>query len=343
MRRYFRAYPAISSRQQGADRLVYSEDDLRRVLWQAVDPTFEGERPSTIRLAADIYLSRPIELGAYDYNVTIDGAGRHRLGHAAGYTHGYLIGLPALGNGTLSNMTFNGVIFFLRIANDLFGDGTNATIHDFNIHECTVVSDSLTVPSLSKVFDSTVNATSSNIQFDEFSGISLGTARFSGLFEAGGLDGVHVGPTLYHYKDSDLIFSRSSSGVVCGDGATSMSLTVDGGLRTVPDDSITLSGLDPAVQVGNRTHFVLEVASSASGELNLSHGQEGQIIILLFNVSVSHSLVLTDLSTTTAPHPRTGYAEIHTTKKNHSILNHDIVTFIYHDGEWCEMARGEGK
>jgi hypothetical protein len=63
MRRYFRAYPAISSRQQGADRLVYNETDLRTVLWQAVDPAFEGERPSTIRLAADIYLTKPIELG----------------------------------------------------------------------------------------------------------------------------------------------------------------------------------------------------------------------------------------------------------------------------------------
>ena len=331
MRRHFRAYPAISSRQQGADRLVYSEDDLRRVLWQAVDPTFEGERPSTIRLAADIYLSRPIELGAYDYNVTIDGAGRHRLGHAAGYTHGYLIGLPALGNGTLSNMTFNGVIFFLRIANDIFGDGSSATVHDFNIHECTVVSDSLTVPSLSKVFDSTVNATSSNIQFDEFSGISLGTARFSGLFEAGGLDGVHVGPTLYHYRDSDLIFSRSSSGVRCGTGNTSeLSLRVDGGAKIIPH-SITLSGSNPSIDVGNKSCFDITIDNAtAIGTMTMTAGQAGQVVVLHFQNAATHMIVDDTLTMNVGKN-------YHAKKPTQD----ETISFIYINGKWQELCRSE--
>lgn len=348
MRRYFRAYPAISSRQQGADRLVYNETDLRTVLWQAVDPTFEGERPSTIRLAADIYLTKPIELGAYDYNVTIEGAGKYKIAHSAEYTHAYVFGLPPLADGTIYNVTFSGVEFSLKIANDIFGGDRSSKVHDFNVHECTVTSETLSVPSLSFVFDSTVNATSSNIQFDEFSGISLGTARFSGLFEAGGLDGVHVGPTLYHYRDSQLIFSRSSSGVRCGTGNTSnLSLQVDGGVRIIPGN-ITLSAApttDPLIAVGNQSHIIVEINNNPTGNINLTPGFEGQILVLLFNVdpAVSVGVVLTDLETGTANAPVVGGAEIHVTKNNHAPLNHDIVTFIYHDGEWCEMARGEGK
>jgi len=331
MRQYFRAYNARSSRQQGADRLVYNETDLRTVLWQAVDPRYEGERPSTIRLAADIYLTKPIELGAYDYNVTIDGAGRYSMGHAAGYTHGYLIGLPSLGDGTLSNMTFNGVIFFLRIANDIFGDGTNATVHDFNIHECNVVSDSLTVPSLSKVFDSTVNATSSNIQFDEFSGISLGTARFSGLFEAGGLDGVHVGPTLYHYRDSNLIFSRSSSGVRCGTGNTSeLSLRVDGGVKIIPH-SITLSGNNPSIDVGNKSCFNITIDNAtATGTMTMTAGQAGQIVVLYFVNSATHMNIDDTLTMNVGKN-------YHAKKPTQD----ETISFIYINGKWQELCRSE--
>lgn len=288
MRRYFRAYPAISSRQQGADRLVYNETDLRTVLWQAVDPAFEGERPSTIRLAADIYLTKPIELGAYDYNVTIEGAGKYKIAHSAEYTHGYVFGLPPLADGTIYNVTFSGVEFSLKIANDIFGGDRSSKVHDFNVHECTVTSDSLTVPSSSSVFDSTVNATSFNIQFDEFSGISLGTARFSGLFEAGGLDGVHVGPTLYHYKDSELIFSRSSSGVVCGSGATDMSLTVDGGVEITPPDILTLTGSNPNITVGNESVIILS-DGGASGQATIADGKgSGHILLLTFNGTGAH-------------------------------------------------------
>lgn len=329
MRRHFRAYPAISSRQQGADRLVYGEDDLRRVLWQAVDPKFEGERPSTIRLAADIYLKKPIELGAYDYNITIDGAGRYRLGHAAEYSSGYMIGLPS--QGTLSNMTFSGVVFFLRIANDIFGDGSSATVHDFNIHECTVVSDSLTVPSLSKVFDSTVNATSSNIQFDEFSGISLGTARFSGLFEAGGLDGVHVGPTLYHYRDSDLIFSRSSSGVRCGTGNTSeLSLRVDGGAKIIPH-SITLSGSNPSIDVGNKSCFDITIDNAtATGTMTMTAGQAGQVVVLYFQNAATHMIVDDTLTMNVGKN-------YHAKKPTQD----ETISFIYINGKWQELCRSE--
>lgn len=340
MRQYFRAYNARSSRQQGADRLVYNETDLRTVLWQAVDPSYEGERPSTIRLAADIYLTKPIELGAYQYNVTIEGSDKYSIAHVKNYSGDeYLFGLPS---GAISNLTFDGITF--EVAGQLysiFGGNRGGTVSELALYDCFTVNQNFAYATA--VFDSTVNARGCDINAAAaFGFMFLGGSTFGGTitYATPLLGGT---PTFEQKSTFGDIFSRGVSGVVCGNGATGISLTVDGGLKTVPNNSITLSGADPAIQVGNRTHFVLDVASSASGNLNLSHGQEGQIIILLFNVSVAHSLVLTDLSTTSAPNPLPGYAEIHTTKKNHGILNHDIVTFIYHNGEWCEMARGEGK
>jgi hypothetical protein len=331
MRRYFRAYPAISSRQQGADRLVYNETDLRTVLWQAVDPAFEGERPSTIRLAADIYLTKPIELGAYDYSVTIEGAGKYKIAHSAEYSHGYVFGLPPLADGTVYNVTFSGVEFSLKIANDIFGGDRSSTVHDFNVHECTVTSDSLTVPSSSFVFDSTVNATSSNIQFDEFSGISLGAARFSGLFEAGGLDGVHVGPTLYHYRDSDLIFSRSLSGVRCGTGNTSeLSLRVDGGAKIIPH-SITLSGSNPSIDVGNKSCFDITIDNAtATGTMTMTAGQTGQIVVLYFQDTATHMVVDDTLTMNVGKN-------YHAKKPNQD----ETISFIYINGKWQELCRSE--
>ena len=331
MRRYFRAYPAISSRQQGADRLVYGEEDLRRVLWQAVDPNFEGERPSTIRLGADIYLTRPIELGAYDYSVTIDGAGKYKIAHSAEYTHGYMFGLPPLADGTIYNVTFSGVEFSLKIANDIFGGDRSSKVHDFNVHECTVTSETFSVPAFSFVFDSTVNATSSNIQFDEFSGISLGASRFSGLYEAGGLDGIHVGPTLYHYRDSQLIFSRTPGGVRCGTGNTSeLSLRVDGGAKVIPH-AVTLSGNNPIVTVGNRSCFDITIDdATATGTMTLTAGQVGQIVVLYFQNTATH-MVVDDTSTMNVG--KTYHAK--------RPKQDETISFIYINGKWQELCRSE--
>jgi len=76
-----RAYPPIADRQQGADRLVYNEDDLRSVLGEALT---DGS-VSTIRLGADITPTRSFVLSG-NYGVTIDGGSRYGFVAAATVT-----------------------------------------------------------------------------------------------------------------------------------------------------------------------------------------------------------------------------------------------------------------
>lgn len=78
-REVVRAYLPVVDAQQSADRLVRDEDELRQALWDAINPNRRGSRPSTIRLGANITLSRPIQLSG-KYDVTIEGGGRYSIG-----------------------------------------------------------------------------------------------------------------------------------------------------------------------------------------------------------------------------------------------------------------------
>ena len=74
-----RAYLPVVDAQQSADRLVRDEDELRQALWDAINPNRKGSKPSTIRLGANITLTRPIQLSG-KYDVIIEGGGRYSIG-----------------------------------------------------------------------------------------------------------------------------------------------------------------------------------------------------------------------------------------------------------------------
>ena len=323
MRRYFRAYPAISSRQQGADRLVYNETDLRTVLWQAVDPAFEGERPSTIRLAADIYLTKPIELGAYQYNVSIEGGDKYSIAHADGYTGlGYLFGIAS---GTTSNVTFDGITF--KVSGQLqsiFGGDNGGLVSEFALYDC--FTENVNFAYTTKVFDSTINARGCDINAAAALGVfSLGAATFGGTitYATPALGGTATFEQKSTFGD---IFSRGVSGVVCGSGATDMSLTVDGGVEITPN-TLTLTGLDPNITVGNES-FIILTDSGTSGHATISNGKDtGHILLLSFTgAGGSH-----------------GY-QIHSnaTIKLHSSFHpsdDDTLLLVWANGAWLEISR----
>lgn len=81
-----RIYGAINQRQQTADRLVYNENELTRIIAQGA----LGEI-AIIRLAADIILTKPLALPAASYAIVIDGGGRYGLSTESGYAHTELI------------------------------------------------------------------------------------------------------------------------------------------------------------------------------------------------------------------------------------------------------------
>ena len=339
MRRYFRAYPAISSRQQGADRLVYNETDLRTVLWQAVDPAFEGERPSTIRLAADIYLTKPIELGAYQYNVSIEGGGKFAIAEGSTFVGTYLFGLPS---GSISDVDFIGVTFDLATITTLFGGLKSTAVNDFNIHECNLI---LAAPTV--MFDSTVVMTSSTIDFDEYPpahSFLVGTSSFTGTLT--------VGEVLTQYRDSETVFSRNPTGVLCGDGASEHSLRVDGAV-VLERAFETLSGADPLLQVGttsyvdNRSMFFIAL-NGTSGTLQIApprNPRNGYIISLYFySLTGANTVKIDDV---TSPISGGSYIQINKNHAGHQPNLHFSITMLFQQiagasfPTWVEMARSE--
>ena len=348
MRRYFRAYPAISSRQQGADRLVYNETDLRTVLWQAVDPAFEGERPSTIRLAADIYLTKPIELGAYQYNVSIEGGDKYSIAHADGYTGlGYLFGVAS---GTTSNITFDGITF--KVSGQLqsiFGGDNGGIVSEFALYDC--FTENVNFAYTTKVFDSTINARGCDINAAAALGFfSLGAATFGGTitYATPALGGSATFEQKSTYGD---IFSRGVPGVVCGNGATNISLTVDGGLLLSEFDDEELDGSDPTISVGNRTYINVKCSSTSSGSLFLSGAKGlGHVVTLIFGfVDASSSLTISDNTS----------VEVNKNHPGHRPDGGHSITFIYSKFanpaspgtftspnyilRWVEIARSENQ
>jgi len=339
MRRYFRAYPAISSRQQGADRLVYSEDDLRRVLWQAVDPTFEGERPSTIRLAADIYLSRPIELGAYQYNVSIEGSGRFAIAEGGTFTGSYLFGLP---DGSISDIDFVGVTFSTTNVALLFNGSSLTAVDDFIFEECSL---ELGVPLT--MFQTDIVVTSTRIDFDDYPAAHsfiVGSASFTGVES--------VGESLVQYNQSDVVLSRTPDGVLCGDGANKHSLRVDGAAVLEPAFEV-LQGADPLLQVGttgyvdNRSMFFI-VLNNTSGTLQIApprHPINGHILTLYFYaLTGTNSLRLDDV---TSPVSGGSYIQVNKNHHGHQPNTHFSITMLFQQvlgasyPTWVEMARSE--
>lgn len=322
MRQYFRAYNARSSRQQGADRLVYNETDLRTVLWQAVDPSYEGERPSTIRLAADIYLTKPIELGAYQYNVTIEGSGRFAIAEGGTFSGSYLFGLP---DGNISDIDFIGVTLSISSVGLMFGGSSLTVVEDFIFEECAV---EVGVPS--SMFASGISISSTRLDLDNLPVSPTmvlqapGAGTFSGVFSHGNI--------LSHIYQDRIVLDVGNIGVGCGGGAL-LSLDVDGGVR-VRNELLTLKNADPLITPGDRTFITIIIDNTApdnaTGTIQIAAGKTGQLLILHF-LNASSSVVLDNTAT------------VNVNKNNHAKkpTTDETVTFIYSNGKWQELCRSE--
>lgn len=130
-----RAYDRGVDRQQDADRLVYDEGDLRRVLSEAA----RNQTVATIRLAGDIVLSRPLVLSYASYKTVVDGAGRYAIRTAAGWTHRYMfdVGDKAVSDLSFVNVGFGGVAGFTNIVDQLIrADSAAATLTRVDFHGC---------------------------------------------------------------------------------------------------------------------------------------------------------------------------------------------------------------
>lgn len=124
-----RTYPPIVDRQQGADRLVFNENDLRTVLGQAL---VDGS-VSTIRLGADIIASTSFVL-AGTYDVVIDGGQRYGFLASTATTLTEFFTVAA--STTVEGLAFRGVSFIegpdlvIRCA-----DATS-TLRRVDFHDC---------------------------------------------------------------------------------------------------------------------------------------------------------------------------------------------------------------
>lgn len=319
--------------------MVYTEKDFRRVLWQAVDPDFEGERPSTIRLAADIYLTRPIELGAYQYNVTIDGSGRFSILNGAGFTGGHLFSFP---NGSISDIDFNAVIFGLTNIYSVFNGSASTAVSDFVFKECSIdLSGNTPSGAIWTMFSGPSSILSTMVDLDSYPPspytfvltlpVGAGGSTFTGAFS--------IGPYFTQYEQSNAIFKRDGYGVSCRSSqASTVAITINGAAAFSPE-SITLTGADPTITpyqflVEDRTFFKVTIVNAApfgaTGEIQIAPGVNGQLLVLYFTNTAS-SVRLADNSTVNVD-------------KNHSSkhpLAREIVSFIYIDGKWREIARSE--
>lgn len=296
------------------------------MLWQAVDPDFEGERPSTIRLAADIYLTRPIELGAYQYNVIIEGGDRYSIAHADGYTGpGYLFGIAP---DTTRNITFVGITF--KVSGQLqsiFGGDNGGTVREFALYDC--FTRNVNFAYTTKVFDSTINARGCDINAPAAFGLfSLGAATFGGTIT---YDTPTLGGSAAFAQKSTFgdIFYRGVSGVVCGSGATDISLTVDGGVKITPS-TLTLTGSSPNIPVGNESFIILSDGGT-SGHATISNGKgTGHILLLSFTGGTgSHGYQI---------HKRHSGSNIKLHSNFHP-SDDDTLLLVWANGAWLEISR----
>ena len=321
-----RAYGPINTRQQGADRLVMNEDDLRRVLWQAVDPNFTGKRPSTIRLGGDIRLSRPIELKAAQYNVTIDGGYRFALVESPDFSpknSGFFV----LEDGQTSDIEFLNLLFEILTVDNIFECTSSTTVNDINIINCSLNG---YVGSI-RMFSQPITATDVKVLLDEAAAFSVGPSGtvFTGTLQlASYLE--------FNYFQTRAIFSRNNVGAGFGTTGPLLSVDINGGIRLRPF-SVTLSGADPAITIDDKTTYKIFFDGTESGAIQLTSSYEGHVIVLYF-ADASNNVTIGDV-----PSPAPGNAIIDVNKNHHSKHPsiHEAITFMYINGRWVELCRSE--
>lgn len=325
-----RAYGPINTRQQGADRLVMNEDDLRRVLWQAVDPNFTGKRPSTIRLGADIILTRPIELKAAQYNVTIDGGRQFDILQSRTYNYE---GLFVLEDGQTSDIEFVGVTFRMpnavlgSTARNIFDCSLSSTVNDISLLDCAVEENIVSV----RLFSASITAVDIKVILDEITAFSINpgsVGNFSGILQN------TTSFQVWYYESRPVMTVLGllgNSGVGFGTTGPLLSVDIDGGMR-LRSASVTLSNNDPTLTVGDRTTFSITCDATSTGTIQIPAGYTGQLLVLYFAAVDAGSTVKLDDTATVDVNKN------HIAKKP---IVDETVTFMYLNGKWRELCRSE--
>lgn len=332
-----RAYGPINTRQQGADRLVMNEDDLRRVLWQAVDPNFTGKRPSTIRLGADIILTRPIELAGGDYGVVIDGGRQFSITQSTEYRQTNFGAMFWVDEGVAIRRfsIINTVFKFTNTPSvsvpSVFAAGSGTVFEDLDIENCFIVSSEIAFVFKPKnVFSSSPAPviTNSTLKFDDNSDQWFPHTGFLGLKFSGEIFVNFY--TVYTYFESTIITAKNDKGF----GAKSIpdvALESGGALRVKPHNA-TLSNNDPTLTVGDRTTFSITCDATSTGTIQIPAGYTGQLLVLYFAAVAAGSTVKLDDTATVDVNKN------HIAKKP---IVDETVTFMYLNGKWRELCRSE--
>jgi hypothetical protein len=333
-----RAYAPIAKRQQGADRLAYNEDDLRRILWQAVDPNFTETRPATIRLGADIVLTRPIKLYPGQYNITIDGGRQFGIIQSPKFERQVAV-ISTLNcvfyvpDGVISDISLENL--YIRFDVDFY----NATVipavfivdqttvfKDLVVNNCSITNGLFTCSLFKSSSGTGGTFESASVYIDDenqlFVPAGTGGALFTGKLS--------VRPEIEStYKNSTLITHRNDIGFGVR-AIPQLSLETNGAFRMHPA-SITLAGTDPVLTVGDRSVFEITIDNAtATGDMDMTAGKDGQIVVLYFT-NTATTLKLGDY----------GNIDVNKNYTSKKPLQDETVTFIWLASKWREIARSE--
>jgi len=347
-----RTYPVIAGRQQGADRLVYSVDDFRRVIAEAART---GDA-ATIRLGSDIFLQHAIVLPATTFDLIIEGGGQYAFRCASGFaaTEMFVVGPGA--DGLLSGITFRGLTFeapATKLARLVAGRGTTFSV---SWVDCTLER----IERILQPLGGSMTWRDSTFENLRFVGLTIsdvtniGTADYDrclffrcyGMGFVGspttvrqvGVDSISGSTSLIAFDAGPLNlggFIRLTSGLgtsqlnsldIAGD------LTVNGALVTVAKE-LTLNSANPTLTVGSASYFRISLGASSSGNLTLSDGLfDGQHLVL-FCFALTGTLTL--------PNSTANNTRLNTAAGAFVFGLRDTISLIWDEAtiDWIELSR----
>lgn len=348
-----RAYGAIPGRQQDADRLVVTEHELLTVLQQALA---DNARVATIRLGANIVLSRPVGLSG-TYNVVVDGGGRYGFSVPAAFTGTELF----TASSSLSNILFRDIAFagpagpafagatLLR----LVGFAASGVLSNVSFERC-IFSRILRVAAcdsgsiiwraselIDLVFGGLALGNFPNVATAQFERCifqrlygrvgSPASTRLVGIDDiSGSVNNVAIeaGP-LSVSGSASLLFGTSPvsqlGALALADGLTLGGAVTGPELRFSPNSVQSLSTANPSIATIGFSLINFTFAAGSSGTATLANGTEGQIAILrcLGNIT---GISLGDTTTVRLAGAWTPGTS-------------GMLTLVYSGGVWLELSR----
>lgn len=308
--KFFRAYEPGVDRREGADRLVYDEEDFRAVLGSVA----LGEDVATIRLGADIILSRPVRLGSIEYDLVVEGGGRWGFKAAdASVTCFFEVNTEQV-----SDLAFSRVRFI--------GDGTTpaAIFHAAGAPASLerVSFDRAALEGITQVIAADAAGVvwrDSALTFEEDAGAAVGPVTFTGVVALS--DG-----TTSYFVASESVLSITAAGLgVGGVDAPQGGFELGSALLLTPR-SVTIQSTGATLTPGDRTYLRVTHTSAAGGNITIAPGVAGQLLVLEF-VSVAGTASYADgignLVLASGFTPTAG----------------DTLTLIFNGTSWVELSR----